>query len=94
MIWFGILFGLDSIAALVAVYFFVAGLADGSVSSFNMLLWLAMLGGIGAVLGGSILLSRNGYRRRANALLLVLAIPGFAFGLLVLLVVILQPRWN
>ena len=94
MIWFGILFGIDSIIALVAVYFFVVGLTDGSVSSFNMLLWLALLGGIAAVLGGSILLTRSGYRRRANALLLVPALPGFALGLLLLLAVILQPRWN
>jgi hypothetical protein len=59
-----------------------------------MLVWLALLGGIAAVLGGSILLNRNGYRGRANALLMVPALPGFAFGLLLLLAVILQPRWN
>ena len=94
MIFFGILFGIDSIIALIAFYFLVAGLADGSISSFNILPWMALLGGIAAVLAGSILLSRSGYRRRANALLLVLALPGFAFGLLLLLALILQPRWN
>jgi hypothetical protein len=94
MILFSILFGIDSIIALVAFYFFVVGLTDGSVSAFNILLWLAVLGGIAAVLGGSVLLNRNGYRRRANALLLILAFPGLSFGLLLLLALILQPRWN
>ena len=94
MILFSILFGIDSIIAAVAFYFFVVGLTDGSVSSFNILLWLVLLGGIALILGSSLLLTRNGYRRRANALLLVLAFPGFAFGLLLLLALILQPRWN
>jgi hypothetical protein len=91
---FGILFGIDSIIALIAFYFFVVGLIDGSVSSFNVLLWLAVLSGIAAVLGGGVLLNRNGYRRRANTLLLVLAFPGLACGLLLLIAVIWQPRWN
>jgi hypothetical protein len=94
MILFGMLFGIDSIIALIALCFFIIGLGDGSVSSFNILLWLGLLGAISAILGGSIFLSRNGHRGRANALLLVLAFPGVASGLLLLLVLILQPRWN
>jgi hypothetical protein len=91
---FRILFGLDSLIALVALYFFVVGLVDGSVSSFNMILWLALLAGIATVLGGSMLLNGRGYRGPANALLSVLAFPGFCFALFLLLVLILQPRWN
>ena len=37
---FRILFGIDTLVAVVALWFFVIGLGDGSVSSFNMLLWL------------------------------------------------------
>jgi hypothetical protein len=94
MTFFAVLFAFDLLLALVAVYFFVAGLNDGSVSSFNLLLWLALLGGIAAILGGGLLLNAKGYRRHAIALLIGLAFPGFCLGLLFLLVLILQPRWN
>lgn len=94
MLLFRILFGFDSLVALVALYFFVVGLADGSVSSFNILLWLALLAGIATVLGGSMLLNVRGHRGPANALLSVLAFPGFCFALFLLLVLVLQPRWN
>jgi hypothetical protein len=94
MLFFRILFGFDSLVALVALYFFVVGLADGSVSSFNILLWLALLAGIATILGGSLLLNSRGHRGPANALLSVLAFPGFCFALFLLLVLILQPRWN
>ncbi len=36
MILFWILWGIDAIVALIAVYFFIVGLSDGSVSSFNI----------------------------------------------------------
>jgi len=94
MLLFRVLFGFDSLVALVALYFFIAGLIDGSVSSFNILLWLALLGGIAIVLGGSMLLNGKGHRGPASALLSVLAFPGFCFALFMLLVLILQPRWN
>ncbi len=35
MILFWILWGIDFIVALIAVYFFIVGLGDGSVTSFN-----------------------------------------------------------
>lgn len=91
---FRILLGMNSLVALIAVYFFVVGLTDGSVSSFNMLLWLALLAGIAFILGGSVVLNSRGYSRWACALLSVLAVPGFCFALFMLLVLILQPRWN
>lgn len=94
MAFFRILFGVDAIVALVAVYFFVVGLADGSVSSFNMELWLAMLGGIAAVLAGGWLLNAKGHRRSAYGVLLILALPALLFAVFMLSVVIFQPRWN
>jgi len=94
MLFFRILFGVDSLVTLIALYFFVVGLADGSVSSFNIHLWIALLAGIALILGGSMLLNSRGYRGRASALLSVLAFPGICFALFMLLVLILQPRWN
>jgi hypothetical protein len=88
------LLGIDLLVALVVVCFFFVGLADGSVSSFNMSLWLGMLAAVAAVVGGGWMLDTNGKRGAAIAVLLALAIPGALFALFILLVVILQPRWN
>lgn len=85
---FRTLCGIDGICALVALYFFMAGLGDGTVSSFNIVLWLGILGGIAVVLGGGVLLKSAGKQGFANLLLLVLAVPavlsGLVFGLLLL----------
>jgi hypothetical protein len=94
MIFLWILFGIDLIAAAVLLYFFIIGIGDGSVSSFNMGLWLAMLGGVAAILGGGWMLQAKGHRGAAIGVLLILAIPAFLFGLFLLAVIILQPRWN
>ncbi|MSP46637.1 MAG: osmoprotectant transporter permease [Xanthobacteraceae bacterium] len=88
-----ILLAIDAVAALVALYFFFIGIADGSVSSFNIGLWLALLGSIAAILGGWALNAR-GQRRAAIAVLSILAVPGFLAGLLILTMLIVQPRWN
>lgn len=84
----------DVVIAAVIVFFFVIGLADGSVSAFNGLLWLGILVALALVIGGAITLEY--LRRRALAVLLlcVLAVPGFLFGAFILLMLITQPRWN
>ena len=89
-----ILVGIDALGALVVVYFFVVGLGDGSVSSFNMGLWLAILAAVAAVIGGGIALNAKGQRRAAIGLLLVLAVPSIAYALFILLILIAHPRWN
>ncbi len=94
MVLFRILAGIDCIVSLVILYFFAIGLADGTVSSFNMQLWLTILGGVAAVLIGGIALHASGRRALANCVLLLLAGPGVAFGLFFLSLLVLQPRWN
>jgi MFS family permease len=93
-----ILFGLFLAAAIatlaVVLYFFVIGLADGSVSSFNIVLWLALVGIAVAVPLGGWRLDIAGRRKTATALLAVVAAPAIAYALFVLLIVITQPRWN
>jgi len=91
---FWILWGINAIIALVAVVFFLIGLADGSVSSFNMALWLAILLALAGILRGSHALRAAGRAGMANGLLMLLAIPGVLAGLLLLAALILQPRWN
>ncbi|MFN7914706.1 MAG: hypothetical protein U0Q55_05155 [Vicinamibacterales bacterium] len=85
---------LSALVSAVCVYFFLVGLADGSVSSFNGGLWLGLLLLCGGVTGGSFRLKQAG-RPGAGALLaLVLAVPGALFGLFVLMLLLTNPRWN
>jgi hypothetical protein len=91
---FRVLFGIDALAALVLVYFFAIGIADGSVSSFNSGLWLATLAALAAILGGGAALRARGNTRAAIVVLLILAVPAIIFALFALSMIVLQPRWN
>jgi hypothetical protein len=91
---FWTLFSIDALVAAVVLFFFFAGLGDGSVSSFNIRLWLGILAALAAVIGGGWLLKSNGHQRFASLVLLILAIPGLLYALFILAVIILQPRWN
>ena len=94
MILFWILWGIDALVALVAIYFFFEGLGDGSVSSLNGLLWLGILAALAAVLGGGWMLKVSGQLKSAKILLSVVAIPAVLFFLFFLLVILSKPRWN
>jgi hypothetical protein len=85
---------LAAATAAVIVAFFGIGLADGSVSSFNIALWLAILVGVGAILLGGCSLHARGHRKSALVLLAVLAVPGTLYALLVILFVASGTRWN
>ena len=85
---------IDAVIASIVLYFFFVGLADGSVSSFNIGLWLVILLGLAIVMGGSLWLKSTGRRRLAMVLLLVLALPGVMVGLFFLVLLIAAPRWN
>ena len=91
---FWVLWGWDAILSLVILYFFVAGLADGSVSSFNIGLWLVIVLVVCAVMFGSLALRSAGRIGLAVALLLVIALPGLLFVLFMGLVIVTNPRWN
>lgn len=86
-----------SLAALVSatcLYFFVVGLVDGSVSSFNGGLWFGVLLVCAGVTGGSYRLKQAG-RPGAGALVaLILAVPGALFALFALTLLLTNPRWN
>lgn len=76
------------------LYFFFIGLADGSVSSFNMTLWMTTLAGLAAILFGGYSLNKNGNTRTAKLVLSVLAVPASCFAVFFLIIIIAQPRWN
>jgi hypothetical protein len=84
MIFFWILWGFDALIALIFLFFFFIGLGDGSVSSFNMGIWLLILAGLAAILLGSLGLINYHYMSIAKLLLSVLAVPGFLYGLMIL----------
>ena len=91
---FWILWGFDALIAAVFLFFFFWGLADGSVSSFNIVLWLGILAALAGVLAGSRALRAKGHEGPALGLVLILAIPAMLGVLFFLAVLILQPRWN
>ena len=90
--WF--LWGVDAVVALIFLTFFFIGLGDGTVSSFNIVLWLGTLGVLGVVVGGGLWLRNAGRMRVAMSLVLALAIPSLLVGVFFLAILIMQPRWN
>jgi hypothetical protein len=92
--FFWILWGFDALITLVVVYFFLIGLGDGSVSSRNMMMWVALLAVVGGVLGGGYYLYTHGQPALAKTLLWLLAAPGLIAVLFMLVVIISKPRWN
>ena len=89
-----VLLGLDCLAALAAGYFFLVGLADGSVSEFNLGIWLALLLGVAAILGGGIALRRAGRPALGNLVLALLAVPTALYGLFIVLLLVTAPNWQ
>lgn len=86
-----------TVSALVAaafVVFFLIGLADGTVSSFNILLWIAILAVVGGCVGGSLALRARGQAVAAAVLAWVLAVPGLLGLLLIVIMIVAPPRWN
>lgn len=84
----------DAIVAAIFVYFFVIGLADGSVSSFNMGIWMLILAAIPALLWGSHALRGAGREPLAVTLLGIVAVPAVLVAIFFVVVLIAKPRWN
>lgn len=91
---FWICWGIDAVIALLFLGFFFVGIADGSVSSFNIGLWVVILVALGALLWGGTALRAAGRARFATRLLMLLAVPGVLVGLLFLVMIVANPRWN
>jgi hypothetical protein len=83
-----------ALALAIAVYFFGVGLADGSVSSFNIALWLALLAGLAAILGGGWTLNSRGQRGAAVMVLAIVGVPALLAGLAIVVMIVNPPRWN
>lgn len=91
---FRILLIFDAVCAAVLLYFFFWGLSDGTVSSFNIGSWLAILVPVAALFAVALALNARGARIAANLVLGVLALPGLFYGAFILLIIITQPNWR
>ena len=91
---FWLLWTLDAVVALVFVYFFLAGIGDHTVSSFNIVLWLGILAFLAAVLGGSWVLRRKGHGILAYCVLALVAVPALSGAALFAIVVLSGERMN
>ena len=91
---FWVPWGVAAAVTGIALCFFVIGLADGTVSSFNAVLWMLVLAGTLGVTVGSLILKKAGRPGLGALLALVLALPGLLAGAILVLILIMQPRWN
>lgn len=89
-----IFWGFDAFVACVFLYFFFAGLADGTVTMSNLGLWIATLALLAGVVGGSIWLRSKGRRGAALVIALILAVPGLLAALFFVVLLITNSRWN
>ena len=89
-----VVWGMAVIVAAIGVAFFFIGVADGTVSSFNIVLWIALLGGLAVAVFGSRALQRRGRIGAATAVAAVLAVPALLFGALLVIAVATGVRWN
>ena len=94
MIFFRILWGFDALVAMIAIYFFFEGLVDGTVSTFNVGMWLMILIALAGILFGSLWLRTRKRFALSKALLLILAVPGFLYFLVIAIFVLSGAKWQ
>ena len=91
---FWVAWAIDALTSAIILFFFFWGLADGSVSSFNILIWVAILAALTAVMAGSFLLKKAGSPVLGLLLLLVLAVPAVLCALFLLVFIISGSQWK
>jgi hypothetical protein len=94
MILQGILFGMGWLTLGVILLFFLWGLADGTVSAGNMLLWAVLIAVPSAILWGATTLRAKGRHGAAMGLASLLAVPALLAGIVILVLIVAPPRWN
>jgi len=94
MMFFRILWIIDVALGIMAAVFFVMGIGDGSVSSFNIVMWLLLLAVLASIVFGSRALNENGHRTLATALAAVPAIPAIIGSVGLIAAFMMGGRWN
>ena len=85
---------IDVLAGALILFYFFSGLVTGSVSSFNIGIWIVILAALAIVLGGSLLLRSIGRPGLGLVLLMVLAVPAVLCVIFLLIVVLSDTPWN
>ena len=91
---FWTLWAVNAVIGAIVLFFFFWGLADGSVSSFNVGLWTMMLAALAIVIGGSLWIKSRGRRRLGVSLLMVFALPGLLYAAFLIIVIASGESWN
>ncbi|MDQ3017809.1 MAG: osmoprotectant transporter permease [Bacteroidota bacterium] len=91
---FWTLWSFNALVALVPIYFFFVGLADGSITSRNIGMWFIIILIVVAIIGGSIYLKNHNQMALARTLLILAAIPGILAILYFVIVFTSNTRWN
>jgi hypothetical protein len=91
MKWFKVLWIFNALMSLFPVIYFFVGMADGSVTSSNMGMWMAILLLIAAILYGPVWLKNNGRLRLAKVVLIIAGAPYAMMILIYLLTIFLGP---
>jgi hypothetical protein len=91
---FWIAWAIDAVTGAIILVFFFWGLADGSVSSFNLLIWIAILSALAVFLIGSLLLKTMGHPVPGMILLLVLAVPAVLCAFFLLVFIFSGSQWK
>jgi len=92
--FFWTFWSIDALLCTIVFIFFIIGLVDGSISSFNIGIWIAIWATLSMIIAGSLLLKAGGYVGFGTLLLSILAIPGILCGLFLFLFIVTDTRWN
>jgi hypothetical protein len=90
---FRVLWIIDLLASAAVLIFLIVGLIDGSVSSFNIGIWIGIMAALAVVLAGSHKLKVIGRLNLGVLLLLVIAIPAVIYLLFLLLFIMMEGQW-
>ena len=85
---------INGVTAAIAIWFFIAGAADGSVSSYNIGLWLGILACCFAILAGSYALRKTGHAILASLVLAPVAAGTVLYALFIAVVIGSGTSWN
>ena len=91
---FRIFLVVDVLICIITLVFFVIGLADGSVSSFNIGIWVIAMAVLAVIMAVGFTLKQHGHPVIGTIVLLILAVPGLLYVLFIVLFVVSGASWN
>ena len=87
---FQVFFAFDALVCAVILFFALTG----SMSSFNIEIWIAILFGLTVIMAGGYWLKQAGHMILGIVLLSVLVIPSILFVVFILLFIVTDTQWR